>query len=172
MARIPFWRDTLAGGVAAICYGVFYAMPSRMLVWPACIGLLAHGADWAAVSLAGLGIVPAVAVASFVAGSALVPVAKRFHLPFAGIGFASVVSMLPGIFLFPMSSDLVAIAQRGTASTPALIQGSVVDGTTAILVVLGMALGLLCPKSLSDALRHRRAAAATHTNLPGEETHG
>ena len=140
-----------------------------MLAWPACVGLLAHAVHWSALTVAGLGTVAAVALASLIAGAALVPIARRFHLPFAGIGFASVVSMLPGIFLFPMSSALIMIVQRGAASTPSLVSGAVADGTTAVLVVLGMSLGLLCPKSLSDSLR-RRAEARTFY-VPGDLTH-
>ena len=160
-ASIPFWRDVAAGGVAATCYGVFYAMPARMLVWPAGVGMLAHAAHWAMQVAAGVSPAPSAALASLLAGVLLVPVTRRFHLPFAGVGFASVVSMLPGIFIFPMSSALLAIAQRGPASSPALVADVIGDGTTAILVVLGMTLGLLCPKSLFDGWR-RHAAAGHH----------
>ena len=160
-AAVPFWRDVAAGGVAATCYGVFYAMPVRMLVWPAGVGMLAHAAHWAMQVAAGVSPAPSAALASLLAGVLLVPVTRRFHLPFAGVGFASVVSMLPGIFIFPMSSALLAIAQRGPASSPALVADVIGDGTTAILVVLGMTLGLLCPKSLFDGWR-RHAAAGHH----------
>ena len=170
-AAVPFWRDVAAGGVAAICYGVFYAMPARMLVWPAGIGMLAHAAHWGLQAAAGIGAAPSAAMASLLAGTLLVPVARRFHLPFAGVGFASVVSMLPGIFVFPMFSALVAIAQRGPASSPALVTDAVGDATSAILVVLGITLGLICPKSLFDGLR-RRAAAEHLSKTAGDPTHG
>ena len=74
----------------------------------------------------------------------------------AGIGFASVVSMLPGIFIFPAASELVAVARDGSASTPALIAGAAGNGMTAVLVVLGMTLGLLGPKSISVGLLRRQ----------------
>ena len=163
-AAIPFWRDVAAGGVAATCYGVFYAMPARMLVWPAGVGMLAHAAHWTLQVEAGVNLAPAATLASLLVGVLLVPVARRFHLPFAGVGFASVVSMLPGIFIFPMSSALVAIAQRGSASSPALVADAIGDGTTAVLIVLGMTLGLICPKSLFDG--RRRRAAAGHCPHP------
>ena len=115
--------------------------------------MLAHAVHWSVQTRSGFGAVSAAALASLVAGSVLSPVARRFHLPFAGIGFASVVSMLPGIFIFPMGSALALIAVHGSASNPSLVAGAIGDGATALLVVLGMTCGLLCPKRLFDARR-------------------
>ena len=156
-ASVPLWRDVIAGGVAAACYAVFYAMPARMLVWPAAAGVVAHAVHWSAQVRLGIGPAAAAALASLMAGVLLSPVTRHHHLPFAGVGFASVVSMLPGIFLFPMASALVVIGQRGAAVNPILIADAVGDGTTALLVVLGMTLGLLCPKILYDAWRRSPA---------------
>ena len=171
-AIVPFWLDAAAGGIAATCYGVFYAMPIRMLVWPAGLGIAAHAVHWLAPVIAGVGPASAATLASVLAGLVLVPITVRFHLPMAGVGFASVVSMLPGIFIFPAASALVAVAQDGAASSPALAAGAAGDGITAVLVVLGMTLGLLGPKSLSDGLLRRRSSAGSPSNVPGVRTHG
>lgn len=164
-ASVPLWRDVIAGGIAAACYGVFYAMPAPMLAWPAAAGVAAHAVHWFAQVDLGIGPAPAAAAASVVAGGLLSPVTRRYHLPFAGVGFASVVSMLPGIFLFPMGGALVAIGQRGAASSPALVAGAAGDGMTALLVVLGITLGLLGPKALFDAWRRSPAAVVLPLSL-------
>jgi hypothetical protein len=54
------------------------------------------------------------------------------------------------------SNELVQIADD-SHTTLALISGTIADGTTASLVVLGMGVGLLAPKLVSDHLQRKSA---------------
>jgi hypothetical protein len=67
----------------------------------------------------------------------LKPVAKRWQMPFAAIGYASVVSMLPGVYLFRMASGLAQMTAHAGAP-PALVSATLSDGVVAATVFLAM----------------------------------
>jgi uncharacterized membrane protein YjjP (DUF1212 family) len=146
----PLLYDVAAAGVAVAAYGTFFAMPWRMLPVPILIGMLAHAARWVTIALCGGSVEAGAFVACLLVGSIVTPVADRMRLPFAGFAFASVVSLMPGVFLFRMGGGLLQIATLGAAASPALLLDAVADGTTAVLIILAMTFGLIFPKLLIE----------------------
>jgi uncharacterized membrane protein YjjP (DUF1212 family) len=153
---IPLAYDVAAAAVAVAAYGTFFAMPWRLLPIPILIGALAHACRWAVISIGGGTIETGALVACLVVGTLITPIADRLRLPFAAVGFASVVSLIPGVFLFRMAGGFVELISHGGNASPDLLLSTVMDGMTAFLIFLGMAFGLIAPKMMIEHFREQR----------------
>jgi uncharacterized membrane protein YjjP (DUF1212 family) len=152
---VPLWLDVLAAGVAVAAYSIFFSTPLRMLGWPVGIGMAAHALRWWTLA-AGADAATGAFVACLLVGLVLTPVARRYQMPFAAVGFAAVVSMMPGVFLFRMASGLLQLAHNSN-TTLDLLGATIADGMTAVTIILAMSFGVIVPKIFIDSLGDRAA---------------
>jgi uncharacterized membrane protein YjjB (DUF3815 family) len=157
---VPLMIVVLAGGVAAACYATFFSLPRHLIGWPVAAAMLVDGARWLCMTVLHMGPVVGAGVAGLVAGTLLTPVSRRWHLPFAGIGFAAVVSLMPGVFVFRLAAGILDLPHASPTSVPRLIEAIALDGLTAMLIVVALTLGIVMPKHLYDAYLRSRSAAA------------
>jgi uncharacterized membrane protein YjjP (DUF1212 family) len=150
---VPLWLDIIAAGMAVAAYSIFFSMPLRMLAWPVAVGMTAHALRWFTLSLGG-GAATGAFIACLLVGLILAPVAHHRHMPFAAIGFASVVSMMPGVFLFRMASGLLQLVNSSN-TTLNLLGATIADGMTAVTIIFAMTFGVIVPKIVIDSLPNR-----------------
>jgi uncharacterized membrane protein YjjB (DUF3815 family) len=162
---VPLWVDVLAAGIAVCAYSVFFSTPLKMLPWPVLVGMAAHAARWAALSLLHTGAATAALIACALVALILTPVSRRWNMPFAAIWFAAVVSMMPGVYLFRMASGLLQIA-GGSPASVALLGATAADAITAFMIILAMGVGLVVPMMLIDRFSQLREGS---TAPQGEE---
>jgi uncharacterized membrane protein YjjP (DUF1212 family) len=159
---VPLWQDVIAAGVAVAAYSIFFSTPLRMLPWPVTVGALAHALRWCVMAGLGFGQVGGAFVGCLTVGLILTPTAKHWQMPLAAIGFASVVSMLPGVYLFRAASGIAQMTADARAPA-ALVSGTLSDGFLAATIVLAMCLGLLVPNlvltDLSEHIARRKSGS-------------
>jgi uncharacterized membrane protein YjjP (DUF1212 family) len=155
---VPLWQDVIAAGVAVASYSIFFSTPLNMLPWPVAVGMLAHALRWAALTVLGFSVSAGALVACVIVGLILTPVSRRRHMPFAAIGFASVVSMMPGVYLFRAADGLLQLAD-GSHTTLELLGATIADGSTAAAITLAMSFGLIVPKLIVDRLSEKLTPA-------------
>ena len=157
---IPLWLDAGAAGIVAVCYGIFYSAPLRILVWPFVVGAAVHALRWVALEVWHLESYLGAGLACLAAAAILIPVSRRFQLPFSAIGFASVVSLMPGVLIFRALAGLAELQTATGAAAEQILVSTINDANTAWLTVFAMAIGFILPAGVYGWIRRHRAGTS------------
>jgi uncharacterized membrane protein YjjP (DUF1212 family) len=146
----PLVIDVIAAGCAVAAFGTFFSMPWRMLALPIAVGMVAHAARWALISVAGTNAATGALVACLLVSVIVTPVVDRLHLPFAAVAFSAVVSLMPGFFLFNAATGLAELVSIGPSAPALLLTSIAASGATAFLIIMAMTFGLILPRMLFE----------------------
>jgi len=147
---MPLVIDVIAAGCAVASFGTFFSMPWRLLAFPIAVGMLAHAARWALISVAGGSAQTGALVACMLVSVLATPVVDRLHLPFAAVAFSAVVSLMPGFFLFNAATGLVELVSVRPSAPAALLTSIAANGATAFLIIMAMTFALILPRMLFE----------------------
>ena len=116
--RLTLPLDAALAGVAACGFGALYNAPWRVLWVSIVCGIVGHGLRYLCLDFVGVGISTLFACLAigFIGGVA----ADRMRLPFATVGFAGAVPMMPGVFIY----QSIAGAMRCPPAAPQPIRRS------------------------------------------------
>jgi uncharacterized membrane protein YjjP (DUF1212 family) len=140
---VSIWVDAPTAGLLAVAYGVFYAVPLRVLPWPFIVGAAAHALRWTVVDQWAAEPWVGAGLACLFVGLVLVPVCERRQLPFSALGFASVVSLVPGALIFRALAGFALLPSTSGARSQKLLVDTAEEASSAAVVLLAMALGFL-----------------------------
>ena len=147
---VPLVIDMIAAGCAVAAFGTFFSMPWRLLAFPIALGMLAHAARWALISVAGTNAATGALAACMLVSFLATPVVDRLHLPFAAVAFSAVVSLMPGFFLFNAATGLAELVSIGPGAPVGLLTSIATNGVTAFLIIMAMTFGLILPRMLFE----------------------
>jgi uncharacterized membrane protein YjjP (DUF1212 family) len=165
---VPLLVDVAAAAVASSSYAVYFSAPASLIVWPVLVGATGHGLRWLAIDH--LGAPPAVGagIACLFAGVVLVPICRRLHIPFTAIGFASVVALIPSVYLYRAAAGAVDLLTATGTSLTALVGEVTKDLATAVTIIVAMIVGLALPVAATDHLK--RASRSAESGVSGRHT--
>ncbi|HYZ22128.1 MAG TPA: threonine/serine exporter family protein, partial [Rhodopila sp.] len=143
---VPLALDVAAAGIAVLAYGTFFSMTWRSLPVSVLTGMAAHAIHWVLLNLAHGTLWLSAFASCLLVGIVMSLYADRVHLPYAGCAFASVVSLIPGSYIFRMADSLVAATSQPLDAAVPLLAAAAQDGTTALATFITMAGGLLLPR--------------------------
>lgn len=145
---LPYLLIAVCAVVAA--YGSYFSMTWQDLLIPIAIGVTAFLFRYYFSIYDGISIVTGVFIASLVAGIMASLLASKTQLPFAALAFSSVVSMIPGSYLFRMADYLFNFYQLGDSASAQASLMALNQGITAALIVIAISIGVVLPKLCID----------------------
>jgi uncharacterized membrane protein YjjP (DUF1212 family) len=140
--RLNLVFDVVLAGVVTCGFAVYYNTARRQLWMPILGGMTGHGLRFLVLELRGP-LLAATFLGGLAVGVASSWMARSRKLPFAVIGFAGAVTMIPGLQIYRALAGALRLAQQGRTADPGLVAATWGNALQGCLVVSGLSLGLI-----------------------------
>jgi uncharacterized membrane protein YjjP (DUF1212 family) len=157
---VAFVLDVPTAGLLAIAYGVYFNAPLRILWLPFVVGSAAHALRWVVVDHWQWSPWIGAGLACLFVGLVLIPVCERWQFPFAALGFASVVSLVPGVLVFRALAGFSELPSTSGTDGQRLLVETADNTSSAALILFAMVLGFVIANDVWSRLPVGRIRAA------------
>jgi uncharacterized membrane protein YjjP (DUF1212 family) len=142
MVELTLASDMALAGIATCGFAAFFNSSWQHVSLAAIGGMAGHGLRYAALQN-GIALDAATCLGGLVVGTIAAVMAQRFRAPVAVIAFAGAVTMIPGSSFYRALGGALRLARLKELPDTELISQTLVYTGEAILVVGGLALGLV-----------------------------
>ena len=138
-------QKSMLGGLAAVGFAILFNVPNRSLIYIFLLGCIAI-----CIKFGLLGFDVNIILASF-AGASVVGILSLFtskwkQTPPMIFSIASVIPMIPGIFLYRMMLGFIRlVSENSDAEFSAMLEFTFQNGLKAIFILMTLALGISLP---------------------------
>lgn len=160
-SHINLVTDMILAALVTSGFAVFYNTSWRQVRWTVGGGMIGHGLRYLSLH-AGFPLEVATFLGSFAVGAVSSRMSQTKSTPFAVIAFAGAVTMMPGVAIYRMLSGAVQLAHAKDEFNPDLAARILSHGFEVVMVVGGLALGLILGGSaVASTGRHRDDKSAS-----------
>jgi uncharacterized membrane protein YjjB (DUF3815 family) len=123
-------------------FAVFYNTAWGQVAMAAAGGMAGHGLRFLALEM-DCRLEAATALGGLAVGVVSACIARTYKLPVAVIAFAGAVTMMPGLHIYRALAGAMQLARQAGATDSALVVSTLGNGFQAVLVVGGLAVGVI-----------------------------
>jgi uncharacterized membrane protein YjjB (DUF3815 family) len=165
-AAVNLLWDMLLAGVVTCSFAVFYNTAWGH-IWQAAVGGMAgHGLRYLVLGAGGR-LEVATFLGSLTVGIWSAWMARSGKMPFAVIGFAGAVTMIPGLQIYRGLAGALQLARLETLTDQSIIAAALGNGLQAAMVASALALGLIIGVRSIQAVVGEQKSARTSRAGPG-----
>jgi len=140
-------QDGIWSAVAAVCFGILFNVPTRLLLGCAVAAGLGHALRTLLMQL-GLDIELSTLIGSTLVGFISLFFSRRWHAPIPVFTLSAAVTMVPGAFAYRTMLGVIELSRGNAATANAALIAATSNAVRTALILGAIALGIAAPALL------------------------